>query len=674
MKRDNEPWRTVTPAALRWDEPDARGNACPYSSTFGDVYYSRDDGLEESRYVFLEGNRLQERLRHHQRGHFCIAETGFGTGLNFLLSWQAWREQPAPRPRLHYISVEKHPLTRADLSRALSAWPALNALTDPLLKNYPGLVPGQHRLLLDGGGVTLDLWWQDVNEVLPDLAGRNEELVDAWYLDGFAPALNESMWQRDIMSAMAVLSRPDATFATFTAAGQVRRDLSAAGFRVERAPGYGRKRECLRGVLQQRPRPAADPVTPWDLPRERQLVPETVLVVGGGLAGCTAAAALARRGLRVHLLERANLAGDGSGNDQGILYTRLSRRHSVLTDFAVQSFCFASRYYQSLFASGLLTRGEDGDLCGSFHQSADAQMLDALSILLRPVPELAQIVDTARANELLGVTQEQGGYWYPGSGWLRPVSVCRELIAADNIEVIEQCGNVSLLREGSRWLALSDGETVAEASCAVIATGTGTTALAGLDWLPLQSIRGQTTQLPNSPTLGGLRTCLCHEGYIAPARQGTHCIGATFDLHDAEWDLRTSGHHRNLAALASAVPSWRTELEALDPERLDGRVGFRCASPDYLPLAGPVPDLDAFLRDYAPLRKNAKQILQTRGAYMPGLYLTTGHGSRGLSSTPLCAELLASQICREPPPISRELSRAVSPARFIIRDLGRNKL
>ncbi len=674
MKRDNKPWQAVGPAALRWEEPDARGNACPYSSSFGDVYYSRDDGIEESRYVFLQGNRLQERLRHHPRRHFCIAETGFGTGLNFLLTWQLWRDQPATGPGLHYISIEKYPLSREDLCRALSAWPALQPLAERLLHDYPGLVPGQHRLLLDDGRVTLDLWWHDANEALPDLAGRNEALVDAWYLDGFAPALNESMWRRDILHAMALLSLPEATFATFTAAGQVRRDLSTAGFRVERAPGYGRKRECLRGELQQRPHRAADPATPWDLPRDRQPVPESVLVVGGGLAGCTAAAALARRGLRVRLLERADLAGEGSGNDQGILYTRLSRRHSVLTDFAVQSFCFASKYYRFLFDRGLLVEGEDGELCGSFHQSGDATELAALSSLLQPVPELAQVVDAARANDLLGVTQSQGGYWFPGSGWLRPVSVCRELIAADNIEVIEHAGNVSLHRGDSRWLAMAGGDTLAEAPCAVIATGTGTTPLAGLDWLPLQAIRGQTTQLPSSPNLGKLRSTLCHEGYIAPARGGAHCIGATFDLHDGERDLRPPDHRRNLAALASAVPSWRTELEALDPERLDGRVGFRCASPDYLPLAGPVPDRDAFLRDYAPLRKNAKHILDTRGDYMPGLYLTTGHGSRGLSSTPLCAELLASQICGEPPPLSRELARALSPARFIIRDLGRNRL
>ena len=674
MKRDNRPWQTLTPAALRWDQPDARGNACPYSSTFGDVYYSRDDGIEESRYVFLQGNRVQERLRHHPRRHFCIAETGFGTGLNFLLSWQLWRDQPGPRPGLHYIAIEKHPLSRQDLARALSPWPALKPLADHLLQGYPGLVPGQHRLLLDKGRVILDLWWHDVNEALPDLAGRDEELVDAWYLDGFAPAVNESMWRLDMLHAMAILSLPEATFATFTAAGQVRRDLAAAGFRVERAPGYGRKRECLRGVLQQRPGPAADPVTPWDLPRARQPAPETVLVVGGGLAGCTAAAALARRGLRVRLLERASLAGEGSGNDQGILYTRLSHRHSVLTDFAVQSFCFAAQYYGALFERGLLVDGDDGELCGSFHPSGDARELAAMSTLLQPVPELAQVLDAPGANDVLGITQAQGGYWFPASGWLRPKSVCRELIAATNIEVTEYCGQVSLQRIEGGWAAKASGDTLAMAPCAVIATGTGTTALASLEWLPLQAIRGQTTQLQSSPNLGELQSALCHEGYIAPARRGTHCIGATFDLHDGERNLRPRDHRRNLAALAAAVPSWRSDLEALDPERLDGRVGFRCASPDYLPLAGPVPDRDAFLRDYAPLRKNAKQILQTRGKYMTGLYVTVGHGSRGLSSTPLAAELLASQICGEPPPLSRELARALSPARFIIRDLGRNKL
>jgi tRNA 5-methylaminomethyl-2-thiouridine biosynthesis bifunctional protein len=673
MRRDNSPWRAATAAALEWSE---QGD--PRSRLFGDVYYSRENGLAESRHVFLLGNALPQRWLAHQARHFCIAETGFGTGLNFLLTWQAWRQLPSS-PHLHFVSLERYPLAREDMARALAAWPELGELAQVLLEQYPGLQPGQHRLVFEKGRLTLDLWWEDVADVVEDLACR-AALVDAWYLDGFAPARNEAMWQAPLFRAMAAASRPGATFATFTAAGHVRRGLEEAGFAVEKVPGYGRKRECLRGRL--RACATAWPVeeTPWDLDGAatraecHAQAAASVLVLGGGLAGCAAAAALARRGIAVTILEQGNLAGAGSGNDQGILYTRLSRKHSALTDFALLSFAFASRYYRTLLDRGLLREGIDGALCGYFQQDARETELEFLAEALLPVPELAQVLDADRASGLLGVSQDSDGLWYPASGWLRPASVCRALAAQVGIRVIEGCGELALDRGDDEWRAMAGTTVVAAAPCAVVATGTAATRLPQLDWLPLQSIRGQTTHLPASTATRSLRAALCHEGYIAPARENVHCIGATFDLHDTDDKLRAADHRANLASLGAAVPGWRSQLEALDPGALAGRVGYRCASPDYLPLVGPVPDREAFLRTYAPLRRNARRVVAEAGTYLPGLYLTTAHGSRGLASAPLSAELLASQICGEPLPLSRGLCRALAPARFIIRDLSRHRI
>jgi tRNA 5-methylaminomethyl-2-thiouridine biosynthesis bifunctional protein len=674
MKRDNTPWRAAPSPTLEWTGSERGAPGVPRSGRFGDVYYARDNGLAESHYVFLAGNGLPDRMTGWPGERFCVGETGFGTGLNFLLTWRAWRSLPAPRPRLHYLSVEKYPLDPRDMERALLGWPELAELSEHLLASYPPRVPGAHRLLLDDGQVVLDLWWEDIADALPDLAGREQALVDAWYLDGFAPALNEQMWHRDVLTAVAALSRDGATFATFTAAGQVRRDLIAAGFTVHKAPGFGPKRECLRGSLAQRP-PLPEPsLTPWDLSAATPTKPDSVLVVGGGLAGCTTAAALARRGIAVTLLERNQLAGEGSGNEQGILYTRLSRRHSSLVDFAVASFCFAARYYRHMLSSGQLVAGQDGSLCGAFQQSEDVAEMDRLAPALEAVPELGQVLEASRASGLLGIDQPYGGYWFPGSGWLRPISVCRNLVATEGVQCVERCGDIQLRREGGEWQALAGERLVASATCAVVATGCSAAAQPGLDWLPLRAIRGQTTTLPSSPVLRHLRAALCHEGYVAPARQGSHCIGATFDLDDDDGTVRGEDHARNINALAAAVPAWRDELEGIDPGQLTGRVGYRCASPDYLPLVGPVPDLAVFLQDYAPLRNNARQILPTRGPSLSGLYLNTAHGSRGLSSTPLAAEWLASAICGEAPPLSRELGRALSPARFIVRDLGRGKL
>jgi tRNA 5-methylaminomethyl-2-thiouridine biosynthesis bifunctional protein len=351
----------------------------------------------------------------------------------------------------------------------------------------------------------------------------------------------------------------------------------------------------------------------------------------------------------------------------------LSRQHAPLADFALASYVFAHRVYRALFAAGVLREGIDGALCGSFQQAVDEEELAMLATLATDIPQVAEILDADAANARLGIEQQRGGYWFPLSGWLNPPAVCTGLLAHENIDVITGTGAVTLRRARDDWQAVSGGEVIAGAHCAVVATGVSTRAMAGLDWLPLRSIRGQTTELPASPALQPLRAAFCHDGYVAPARGGWHTIGATFDIEDSDTALRAGDHGHNVAALGEAVPAWRAELEKVPLSELGGRVGFRCASPDYLPLAGPVPDRAAFQTTFAPLAANARRVVEERGDYRPGLYLTTGHGSRGLTSTPLAAELIASMICAEPLPLERELVRALAPARFLIRELVRGR-
>jgi len=668
MNRENTPWWPVKSARIHWTDGDA-----PHSARFGDIYYSLENGAAESRHVFLAGNDLPARWSQWTAQAFCIGETGFGTGLNFLLTWQLWLQQPLTRPRLHYVAVEKYPLARAELTRALSPWGELAPLAAQLSSAWPGRIPGQHRLVLQGGDIILDLWWEDASAALRDLAVQGPRM-DAWYLDGFAPARNESMWSEALFAAIARLSRPGATFSTFTAAGHVRRGMAAAGFQVTKVPGFGRKRECLRGSSTGKALPAAATGTPWDLLRHQSPPPQRAIVLGAGLAGCSLAAALGRRGVEVTLLDRQSVGSQASGNEQGVLYTRLSRRHSTLTDFALQSFRFSATIYRQMFACGQLQAGPDGALCGSFHEQPDPEELAELAQRLSGVPELAAVLTPAQAALRLGVRPSRGGYWYPDSGWLHPPAVCRAMLDGTGVTVREYCPDLSLLRfEGGWQLRAADGP-VAEAECVVLCTGTAANTGPGLEWLPLQVIRGQTTHIPSTTHSRLLHAALCHEGYIAPARLGRHCIGATFSPADTSAELRAADHRQNIDKLARALPPWRDALEQLDPDSLCGRVGFRCASPDYLPIAGPVPNRDAFLHCYAGLRKNARQLIPEKGEYMQGLYVNTAHGSRGLSSAPLVAEMLTSQICAEPPPVSREISRGLSPARFLIRDLSRNRI
>ncbi len=670
MSRDNQPWAPVGGARLAWDE-----HGVPRSGTYDDVYYSREDGIAESRYVFLEGNDLPARFAGSAGEHLCVGETGFGTGLNFLLTWQAWEATPEPRRPLHYLSLEKHPLTRAELERALARWPELATYAGALSSAYPPPVPGTHRLLFAQGRVVLDLYFEEAGAALDDLASRGEPLVDAWYLDGFAPARNASMWQPELLARVGSLSRPRATFSTFTAVGRVRRDLESAGFTVHRRAGFGAKRECLQGQLRESEHTATTPqATPWDLPARRMSRPASALVVGAGLAGCATAAALAARGIPVTLLDQGACAGAASGNDQGVLFTRLSHRHSKLVDFALLSYLHAAARYRALFARGALLAGRDGELCGSFQQVADATELANLAAALRGAGELAEVVDAARAGALTGVAQDLSGIWLPASGWLHPPAVCAALIDHPLVTLREHCGTLDLSRHDGQWRATGASGVVASAPCAVITCGTLSTAFDASAGLPLRSIRGQTSHVPAAALPSGLRSALCHSGYIAPARAQHYCLGATFDVDDPDPAVRRADHELNLEALASALPGWREPLAALDPGALAGRVGFRAATPDYLPLVGPCPDRAAFITHYAALRRDARAVITEPGAYLPGLYINTGHGSRGLSSTPLAGELLASMICAEPLPLDRRLARALAPARFIIRDLSRNRI
>ena len=374
------------------------------------------------------------------------------------------------------------------------------------------------------------------------------------------------------------------------------------------------------------------------------------------------------------MLDQGSIAGAASGNQQGILYTRLSHRHSPLVDFALQSYAYATRLYRELFESGHLSPGDAGELCGNLQLVADKEEYARIARQLASVPELALPVDAAAGKNLVGAPVDMDGFWFPDSGWLSPPAVCRALLTHPLIEVREHCGALTLQQSGDAWQVLHQQQPVAEAPCAIIATGIDAAHAGPCPWLPLQPVRGQTSLLSEAALPGTLRATLCHEGYIAPARGGYCSLGASF-LPGADHTEETQEEHRdNLDKLARALPEWAPALQAIEPAELAGRVGVRAASPDYLPLAGPVPARDKFLVMYADLRKNAKQLIPSPGEYLPGLYLSTGHGSRGLTSAPLAAELITSDICHEPVPVRHELSRALAPARFIIRDLCRNRI
>ncbi|GAB2182225.1 bifunctional tRNA (5-methylaminomethyl-2-thiouridine)(34)-methyltransferase MnmD/FAD-dependent 5-carboxymethylaminomethyl-2-thiouridine(34) oxidoreductase MnmC [Denitratisoma sp. agr-D3] len=646
----------IVPAPLAFND-----QGVPLSSAYDDVYHSTDGGLEQARHVFLGGNGLPERWQDRDR--FTVLETGFGLGLNFLATWDAWRRDPARSGRLHFVSVELHPFRRDDLAQLHQRWPELAALSAELLAAWPPLTPGVHRLLLDAGRVTLTLFLGDALKLLPKMVAR----ADALYLDGFAPAKNPALWSPGLIRTVSRLCVPGASLATWSVASEVRQSLGHQGWQLDKSAGFGRKREMLVGRFAPvrskgtgAPRPAAaDPSGVAD---------KRALVIGAGVAGCATAERLAARGWQVRLLERRDgPAQEASGNLVGLMHPVLSRDDNFMARITRACALYGARLFATLAAenpglrwgaSGVLQLARDGE-----QEKQQRQTIEALGF----PADYARYVDATEASALAGAPVAAGAWYYPGSGWLSPPTLCRALLARWPVTATFNAKVAHLSYRDGEWRALAaNGQVLASAPQVILASAHETLSL--VPELPLSKVRGQVS-IASTAAQGGaipaLKAALCGNGYLTPALDGRHCFGATFDFNDDDPHPRAEGHVTNLDHLRALLPG--IDLSAFDPQDMEGRVGFRTATPDRLPLVGPLPDTAAFLAD--PLRREAQLAEVPR---QPGLHCLVGLGSRGMVWAPLAAELLASRLDGDPLPLERELADALDPSRFLLRSQRKN--
>ncbi|SCW48736.1 MULTISPECIES: bifunctional tRNA (5-methylaminomethyl-2-thiouridine)(34)-methyltransferase MnmD/FAD-dependent 5-carboxymethylaminomethyl-2-thiouridine(34) oxidoreductase MnmC [unclassified Pseudomonas] len=652
-------------AQLDWDD-----QGRPRSRVFDDVYFSDQSGLEETRYVFLEQNNLAERFAAlPANGRLVIGETGFGTGLNFLCAWQLFEQCAPTGARLHFVSVEKYPLTPQDLCRALALWPQLALQAEQLLGQYVAIHQGFQRLVLANGRVTLTLLIGDALEQLPQLDGQ----IDAWFLDGFAPARNPEMWTAELFAELARLAAPGATLSTFTSTGWVRRLLNAAGFKMKRTPGIGHKWEILRGVFLGWPEQTAapSPAKPWYARPVPPAGERRALVIGGGLAGCASAASLAARGWQVTLLERhAGLAEEASGNPQGVLYLKLSAHGTALSQMILSGFGYTRRVLEQL------QRGVDWDACGVLQLAFNSKEAERQAQLAEAFPaDLLHSLDQSEAQARSGIGLACGGLFYPEGGWVHPPALCRWQASGPAIDVQPHHDVLHLRRVDGQWQAWDSERCLASAPVVILASAAEIKRFEPAADLPLKRIRGQITRLPQTHRSQSLATVVCAEGYVAPPRQGEHTLGASFDFNSDDLTPTAAEHAGNLRMLEEISQDLVQRLNAttLDPEHLEGRVAFRCTSPDYLPIVGPLADRQAFIDAYAALGKDARQVPDIPCPWLEGLYINSGHGSRGLITAPLSGELIAAWLDNEPLPLPRNVAEACHPNRFALRALIRGK-
>lgn len=655
------------------------GDGTPYSSMFGDIYFSSQGGPAESRHVFLEANRLSERwsesVEESYQRPFLLVELGFGTGLNFLLSWALFERVAAPGRRLHYLAFEQYPLTRDDLARALESWPELADHAEQLIHLYVDHTSGLHRYRLSDA-VTLDLYFGDAQNGLTELLPPADPQVDCWFLDGFAPARNPSLWSEPLFQRMGAISRAGATASTYSVAGQVRRGLQAAGFAVEKQPGFGHKRHMLLAIkpaVGGAPAVADPPGRPaWFVHRVHHRGPRTVTVIGAGLAGCSTASSLALRGWQVTLIEEAaDIAAGASGNPRALLQPRLAADDNAQSRFYLHGLLFASRQF-----SQLQQRHDIGwQNCGVL-RLATAEARQGLATLWSDShryydQRVVRRVSRSEASALAGLSLAGDALWLPAGGCLDPSRLCRaylETMPAPQLQLITGQRVTNLTQHQGGWRVHGPAGCLAESSVVVLANSYRANTLDPTGFLPLRPVGGQLTLATPSPASGRLACAVVAERYICPASDALQCVGASYTPGSTAITSNAAADQENLDGVAAAL------VDTALPEACGSRVSVRCNAADYFPVVGAVPEWQAFNRVYAQLARDAGARVTAPAPYLPGLYVNLAHGSYGLASCPLAAEMIAGLVEREPLPVTSGIADSLNPARFLIRDLKKQRV
>lgn len=507
----------------------------PRSEEFDDVYFNSEDGPGETGYVFFDGNNLPAAWQGAER--FVIGETGFGTGLNFLLAWKLFDETAPQGAMLDFVSVEKHPLSADQIREGLSQFEGLlSPYLGKFLSRYPMRVPGFHRMVFDGR-VALTLIFDDAGDALSEVEGQ----VDAWFLDGFTPSRNPDMWTEKVFAEVARLSHKGTTLSTFTAAGFVKRGLRAVGFDMQKRKGFGFKWSMLTGVYDGAEKPSYK-------------MPKAVSIKGAGLAGSAAVYILPQYGFDVSIHDLNGVASGASGNAAGILNPRLSAFRTPESDFHTAAFAMGVREFPHL-------NGVEYTRCGSLHLITDEEkekkFLRSMENWGWPVVHM-RLLSAQEASVAAGVSLSHAALYLPDAGKINPAKLCAAY---------------------TNDIALSEAET----DITVYAHGAAIPSDPRFAWLPLHTVRGQITQIKTVPPLSELKTNLCYGGYVSPALNGMHVLGSTFQKWLDDTVPRDEDDVSNLEKLEAVLPCGPLEIT-------DRRAGLRCAAQDRFPVIGPVLD------------------------------------------------------------------------------------
>ncbi|MDN5512110.1 FAD-dependent 5-carboxymethylaminomethyl-2-thiouridine(34) oxidoreductase MnmC [Acinetobacter sp.] len=614
----------IQTADLDWQQVD--GIDVPVSKHFGDVYFSKDNGLLETRHVFLNGNDLSTRLaKLNDFEYFCVGETGFGTGLNILALWQLWQQvRPANHSHLHAISVEKFPLSKDDLIRALNAWPELKPLAEQLIAQYPMPIAGCHRLSFSEERFSLDLWLGDAHDVFPVM--EKTAAVNAWFLDGFAPSCNPDIWEENVLNNIVRLSEIGTTFASFSVAGVLKRGLKNHGISIARPRGFKHKREMLKAIWNA-PEDNLNTSENSALTQKKTELAATIFkqrqiaIIGAGIAGLSCAWAFAQRGHHVTIYDQTAPLSGGSGNPLALLNPKLCSIEQSADHLMTLAWQHALNHYATFKAfrpiqvSQLALKNAD-ELLGLAQQYPEG------------ILQAESAINCSLKTELPSLNLLQAGAVSPHQ--FAEQILKHPLIQYQQAEVteIKQANLVNLFNASGQLLGEFDHVIV----CAARQSQNF------FEHFPvLKPIRGQVSWVNNSAQPLDHTQAYSYGGYCMQLDADHLILGASFYPNRDDDDVLLEDHVHNQELIHSVFPEYGKTLAPVDSWQ--GRASVRAQTQDYFPVVGQVKD---------------DQQIST----------LTGLGSKGFLFAPLCSEVLAAQVLGEACPISSTLLKKLSARRF----------
>jgi tRNA 5-methylaminomethyl-2-thiouridine biosynthesis bifunctional protein len=636
----------------------------PYSELFDDIYYSSDKdedipGENEFKHVFFRHNGLPQRW--FQRDDFVIAELGFGSGLNCILTIREWLKHCAEskqKKTLHYIAIDKHPLSANDIVKLISRYAELKQYCDELVEYYPPAIEATHCRSLFENRVIIHFKFMDVEDALDDA----ELAVDAWYLDGFSPAKNPHMWSQHLFSKIAYHSRAGATCSTYTAAGMVKRNLQKSGFLVEKVSGYGKKREMLAAKLP-------DDVTndmqaalsykdkPWfQRPKKKAVSEKTATIIGAGIAGLSMAHALIGRGWKVTIIDRhGDICKQASSNPAPIVYPRLSVDNDVDAEYFTTAYCHAL-YVLRRLQKKCQQRFWHGD---GLLQMVDRRWIQKILKKFQLNSDYLLIVDDPGGDK---VTVE-----FKSAGVVLPDILCAVLKSESGsaLNIIE-ADITALDHDGGKWQCLQGSELIREDEVLIVANGIAINETGLPVKFPVESVRGQVAVLNTSSTSSTIKKTLNSEVHITPMINGKHYLGATYTRNNTSSAVERNDDLTLLEALDRIYPDMFDEDDCST-----SWVGFRTISKDRVPIVGAVPDMEFFNEEYSDIRHGNNNRNYRSARYKEGLYVSAAHGSRGFTGSFISAEIIASLIEGSPLPVNKKILDYLNPSRFVVNDLKR---